>query len=116
MADKTGFLKMTILNASETLSALKFRGWLRGEAEDIQANTHENDLIIIRFYMPDNLRLLMPQRKIDDILQGITNKFYNIQTIELIAVRNSLNEMEMAAATEVGKEDLAEMAKEISEI
>lgn len=116
MADKSGLLKMSILNADDKLSPLKFRGWLRGEAEDIQSHAHEFDLIIIRLFMPEKLMLLLTQRKLDDILQGITNKLKNIYRIELVAVTKSLSAQEMTEAAEEAKVNLAEMAKELAEI
>lgn len=110
-----GRLKMSILNTDDALSPLKFRGWLRGEAEDIQAGAVEHDLIIIRLFMPEKLRFLLTQKKLDNILQGITDKLPNIYRIELIRVQKSLDHQEMAEAAELAKSDLNEIAKELSE-
>lgn len=110
-----GRLKMSILNTDDNLSPLKFRGWLRGEAEDIQASAVEFDLIIIRLFMPEKLRLLLTQKKLDSILQGITDKLPNIYRIELIRVQKSLDHQEMSEAAELAKSDLNEIAKELSE-
>ena len=110
-----GRLKMSILNTDDALSPLKFRGWLRGEAEDIQAGAVEHDLIIIRLFMPEKLRLLLTQKKLDSILQGITDKLPNIYRIELIRVQKSLDHQEMAEAAELAKSDLNEIAKELND-
>jgi hypothetical protein len=110
-----GRLKMSILNTDDALSPLKFRGWLRGEAEDIQAGAVEHDLIIIRLFMPEKLRFLLTQKKLDNILQGITDKLPNIYRIELIRVQKSLDHQEMVEAAELAKSDLNEIAKELSE-
>jgi hypothetical protein len=110
-----GRLKMSILNTDDALSPLKFRGWLRGEAEDIQAGAVEHDLIIIRLFMPEKLRFLLTQKKLDSILQGITDKLPNIYRIELIRVQKSLDHQEMSEAAELAKSDLNDIAKELND-
>lgn len=76
---------MTILNVDEsTVSPLKFRGWLRNEAIDIQRSARgKDDIILIRLFMTDRLRFAITQPALDKMLKAVVDKHPNIYRIEL---------------------------------
>lgn len=111
-----GQLRISILNIPEELTPLKLRGWLRHEAQDIQAGCKENDLVIIRVFIPISLKLRITQRELDKIFQAIVEKMPNIQRIEYIETKNQLSNEELEVQAQDAKDDLAEMVKHLEEI
>jgi len=88
-------LRVSILNAPDWMSPLKFRGWLHSEVEDIQARTINNGVVIIRLHLPEKLRLQISQRDLDKILQKIVDKYPVIYRVELSSSDSSLSFAEM---------------------
>lgn len=106
----SGQLRISILNAPDDLTPLKLRGWLRSEAESIQGLVKgEHDMIVIRLFLPDRLRLATTQKQLDKLLQGIVDRFPNIYRVELRPVTTALTAGEMAQAAEEGQADLQAM-------
>lgn len=92
----SGQLRLSILNAPDDMTSLKLRGWLRGEAESIQGLAKsEHDMIVIRLFLPERLRLATTQKQLDKILQGIVDRFPNIYRVELRPVTKALTASEM---------------------
>jgi len=107
-----GQLRLSILNAPDDLTPLKLRGWLRGEAESIQGSAKgEQDMIVIRLFLPERLRLTSTQRQLDKVLQGIVDRFPNIYRVELRTVAKALTLGDMVEASKVGQADLKAMLK-----
>jgi len=106
----SGRLRLSILNAPDDMTPLKLRGWLRGEAASIQGLAKgEHDMIVIRLFLPERLRLATTQKQLDKILQGIVDRLPNIHRIELRPVSQALTAIEMSRAAEEAKTDLQEM-------
>lgn len=97
-------LRATILNPGLDISPLKFRGWLRAEAANIDMLTRQSgqphQVSIIWLYLPEQLRLLIGQGKLDKIIQGIVDKFETIYRIELRRTQSTLTADEMMQAQE----------------
>ncbi len=108
----SGQLRLSILNAPDDLTPLKLRGWLRCEAESIQGLAKgEHDMIVIRLFLPEQLRWTTTQKQLDKLLQGIVDRFPNIYRVELRPVTKALTSGEMAQAAEEGQADLQAMLK-----
>lgn len=113
----SGKIRMSILNTPDGLSPLKITGWLRQEAADIQSNAeNEDELIIIRLFIPQRLILAITEKKLDKVLQGIVDKFSNIQTVELRGVAKSLSFEEMMKEQEYAREDIRSFIDAANEI
>jgi len=61
----SGQLRITILNPTEDISALKLRGWLQSEAEQIDAMTGDDDFVIIRLFLMERVRYGLTQKKLE---------------------------------------------------
>lgn len=87
-------VRISILNPGLDVTPLKFRGWLRAEAADIDRKTQqaglEHGASIIRLFLPERLRLAIGQDKLDKILQDVVEKFATIYTIDLRSVEKPL--------------------------
>lgn len=111
-------LRISILSPGPDVTPLKFRGWLRGEAADIDLKTRNTGLAhqvsIIRLFMPNRLRLSIGQKKLDKILQDIVDRFETIYRIELEQVDAPLSMeelVEIEAETRATMEALREQEK-----
>ncbi len=111
-------LRISILSPGPYVTPLKFRGWLRGEAADIDLKTRNTGLAhqvsIIRLFMPNRLRLSIGQKKLDKILQDIVDRFETIYRIELEQVDAPLSMeeiVEIEAETRATMEALREQEK-----
>ncbi|MBX3685867.1 MAG: hypothetical protein KF909_07015 [Rhodocyclaceae bacterium] len=112
----SGQMRLSILNAPDDMTPLKLRGWLRGEAESIQGLAKgEHDMIVIRLFLSERLRLATTQKQLDKILQGIVDRFPNIYRVELRPVTKALTVGEMAQAAEEAQTDLQEMLEDMKQ-
>ena len=112
----SGQLRITILNPTEDISALKLRGWLQAEAEQIDAITGDDDFVIIRLFLMERVRYGFTQKKLDAILQGVTDKFPSIYRVELFLVKQPLTMEQMQEEAAQANADLDEMAKQSAAI
>ena len=110
----SGQFRITILNPTEEVSALKLRGWLQSEAEQIDAMTGDDDLVIIRLFLMERVRYGLTQKKLDTILQGITDKFPSIYRVELFLVKQPLTIVQMQEEAAQANAELEEMAARAS--
>lgn len=95
-------LRASILNPGPEISPLKFRAWFQGEAADIDRKTRESEhphqVSIIWLYLPEKLRLILGQAKLDKLFQGVVNKYETIYRVELRRTQNQLTAEEMMQA------------------
>jgi len=95
-------LRASILNPGPEISPLKFRAWFQGEAADIDLKTresgHPHQVSIIWLYLPEKLRLILGQAKLDKLFQGVVDKYETIYRVELRQTKNQLTIEEMMQA------------------
>ena len=88
-------IRISILNPGFDVTPLKFRGWLRAEAADIDRKTQQaglkHEASIIRLFLPERLRLAIGQDKLDKILQDVVEKFATIYSIDLRSAETPLS-------------------------
>lgn len=108
-------MRMSILNVDEsTVTPLKFRGWLRAEAIDIQRTARDkDDVIVIRLFMTNRLRLAITQTALDKMLKAVVDKHPNIYRVELQAGSAALSTLDVMEAAEAAKSDLNSAIKDM---
>lgn len=107
-------MRMSILNVTEDVTPLKFRGWLRNEAIDIQSTAKsETDIITIRLFMTERLRFALTQSNLDKLLKAVVDKHPNIYRVELHVGVNVLTTKQMTEAADEANADLRKMVDEI---
>lgn len=109
----TGQLRISILHPEASISPLKCREWLRNEAANIQSGAGENDIIIIRLFLPVRVLSSITQRKIDVLLSEIVNTHPNIHRVELRTVATALTLDQMSSAADEARHDIKAMLKEL---
>ncbi|MDQ9170377.1 hypothetical protein Q8A64_08125 [Oxalobacteraceae bacterium R-40] len=107
--------RRTVLNVPMTVTPLKFKIWLRNEAEQIQNACSESCFAIIKLFLPMRVRLAFQRKELDEFLQDIPNTFPNIHWVDVVQVENSLSEEEMAVIRELEQEKVEELSKSVSE-
>ncbi len=108
-------MRMSILNVDEsTVTPLKFRGWLRTEAINIQRTARDkDDIIVIRLFMTDRLRFAITQTALDKMLKAVVDKHPNIYRVELQTDSAALSTSEVMEAAEIAKSDLKSAVKDM---
>lgn len=101
--------RISLVSVPADVSPLKLRGFLRSEAEDIQSKATEHSLFIVRLFLPERLLFAVTQKKVDVLLQDITNKYESIQRVELVVVKQSLNAVQMMEEAKLANEDLKQL-------
>ena len=100
-------IRVSIINVPTELSPLKLRGFLRGQAQDIQALTkHREDITVIRVFVPSRIGAALGVKKLDGIFQKIVDSLANIARAELVETSQSLTPSEMIEESEMQKEVL----------
>ena len=106
----TVHIRFSILNPGAEVTALKFRGWLRREAADIdqqtQAARQDHQASVIRIYLTEKLRLAIGQRKLDTIFQDVVDRFDSIYRVEFRIVDAPLDTEQMMLAQNECKVDI----------
>lgn len=105
-------LKISLVNVPESITPLKLRGYLRGEAQDIQNKAKEHSFVIIRLFMPERMLFAYTQKKLDVLLEDIVNKVPCIHRVELVTVKNALDAAQMMEESKIAKEDLGLMIED----
>lgn len=106
-----GQFKISILNPSADISALKLRGWLYSKAEQINSTMTEHDYALIRLFIQSHIRFAFTQKKIDALMQGVTEKYEHIFQVELFVVDKPLTAEQIQKEYEIANNELSEMVK-----
>jgi hypothetical protein len=107
--------RRTVLNVPMAITPLKFKKWLKDEAEGIQSACTESSFAIIKLFLPLRIRLAFPRKELDEFLQDIPNTLPNIHWIDVVQVESSLSEDEMAVVRELEQEKIEELSRSVSE-
>jgi hypothetical protein len=102
-------IKVSLINVPDKLSPLKLRGFLRDQAQDIQARTEHQDIMVMRVFVPSRIVAALGVQKLDRIFQNIVDRYANIQRVELLEGRRSLTAGEMLEEGEATEEELREV-------
>lgn len=95
----SGQIHIVILNPGVEITPLRLRGWLHKEAAAIDKRANPGDGAILRLFLTKKLRYGLPAKKLDAILQALTEKYPVILRIETQLVEAPLTEDEMAEQT-----------------
>lgn len=107
-----GKFKISILNPPTEISALKLRGWFYTQAEQINNTmTGEYDYAFIRLFIQSRVRFAFTQKKIDALMQGVTEKYENIFQVELFVVDKPLDVNQIQEEYARANIELSEMVK-----
>lgn len=108
-------LRICLLNPTEDITALKLRGWLQAEAAKIDDQDSKDDHILLRLFLAKRVRYGFTPQKLDALLQGIVDKYPNIESIQLVEVEHPLTLDQMREEAEIAQEELNEMGSSLDD-
>lgn len=112
-------VRVAILSPGAEVTALKFRGWLRAEAADIDRKTREGGegrcASIIQLHVLERVRAAMGPARLDKLLRDMVNKFDTIIRIELHTVSAPLTLPQLLQARDEAARELDVAFQAVSE-
>ena len=103
-------INIAVLHPPASISALKLRSWLHYEAGELQQIYGPNSFNIIRLYLTKRMKFSFPQKKLDALLQSVTDKQKTIFRIDLVTVDVQLDQAGLGEAIEKAQADREKMA------
>ena len=107
--------RTTVLNVPHSVTPLKFLGWLKQEADAVQANCTDSSFAIIKLFLPMRIRLAFIRKELDSFLQSIPDTHPNIHWIDVVQVENSLNDNEMEIIREEENKGITKLTQSVEE-
>ena len=101
----SGQIHIAILNPGVEITPLRLRGWLQKEAAVINNRANPGDGAILRLFLTRKLRYGLPGKKLDAILQALTEKYPAVLRIEVQLIEAPLTADEMAEQTRIANAD-----------
>lgn len=98
--------RVSILNPPASVTALKFKSWLRRELQDISQTAGSNQFLLVRLYVPKSIYWVVGEKEVDRILRKTLNEGSAIQDIELRLTDQPLTLEEMDVAIREAQAEL----------
>lgn len=111
----SGHIRIAILNPGVEITPLRLRGWLQKEAAAINGRSGTDDGAILRLFLTKKLRYGLPGKKLDAILQALTEKYPAILRIEVRLIEAPLTVDEMEEQTRLANADLQKFMQRAQE-
>jgi hypothetical protein len=111
----SGQIHIAILNPGVEITPLRLRGWLQKEAAVINNRCGPGGGAILRLFLTNKLRYGLPGKKLDAILQALTEKYPAILRIEVQLIEVPLTADEMAEQTRIANTDLEKFTQRAEE-
>jgi hypothetical protein len=104
---------VSVLTVPDFVTADKFPAWLQHEASSIQDFSPKNGLTIIRLFLANRIKADIPRKKLDTLLQSITNKYPAIFRVEMVVIEEALDIDEIRLIASDAENELAELLKSV---
>jgi hypothetical protein len=108
-------LRISVISVPGSLSALKLRGWLQQQAQEIQDASGEQAYVQIKLFLTKRQRFSLPPDKFDKMLNSIVDGFSAIHSIELVIGEQELTSGQMLAEAAKANVELNEMVELLDE-
>ncbi|MBU3697168.1 hypothetical protein [Dechloromonas sp.] len=109
-----GQFRSVVLQVPAEISPLKFRGHLRREIQAVQADVQSaEEIVVVRLFVLEKVLFGLGQKKVDSILNGVVEKYPNIQRIELEGLVRPLTADEMQEAADEAQATLAALSAQV---
>lgn len=115
MDDLNAQFHVAVLTVPDIVTPEQFPSWFRREALAIQESCAGNSFAIVRLFLPSRVRATYSAKKLDALMQSITEKYKNIHLVELIIVDEALNNDEMKIIQSDAEQELANLLESIAQ-
>lgn len=109
-------LKITLLNVPNDVSALKLRGYVRNEIQDIQNKASKTSFVIVRVFLSRRTVFAFGEKKLDMFLGSMVEKYSHIHRVELVVVESSLDIVQLQNESALAQKDMADMIEDLKQI
>ncbi|MFJ7565639.1 hypothetical protein ACIQW9_01600 [Herminiimonas sp. NPDC097707] len=106
---------VSVLTVPSFVSADQFPEWLRREALAIQELSEDNSLTILRLFLAARIKEAWGRKKLDVLLQAITNKYPHIFRVEMVVIDNQLNIDEKELIQSEAEKELAQILETVKQ-
>jgi hypothetical protein len=100
---------VSVLTVPDFVKPEDFPAWLRHEASAIQDLSQRNSLTIVRLFLDSRIKAAIPRKKLDALLQTVTNSYPAIFRMEMVVVDEALDHDEIELIESDAEQELAEI-------
>jgi hypothetical protein len=104
---------VSVLTVPDSIAPTQFSGWLHREALAIQELAADNSLTIVRLFLATRIKEAWTRKKLDILLQGVTDKYPHIFRVEMVVVDDALNIDEIELIQSEAEKELAELLESV---
>lgn len=106
---------VSVLTVPSFVSADLFPEWLHREALAIQELSEDNSLTILRLFLAARIKEAWGRKKLDALLQAITDKYPHIFRVEMVVIDNQLNVDEKELIQSEAEQELAQILEAVKQ-
>ncbi|HWU98023.1 MAG TPA: hypothetical protein VN114_05890 [Oxalicibacterium sp.] len=100
---------VSVLTVPDFVTPEDFPAWLRHEASAIQDLSRKNSLTIVRLFLASRIKAAIPRKKLDALLQTVTNSYPAIFRMEMVVIDEALDHDEIELIESDAEQELAEI-------
>ena len=107
---------VSVLTVPSFVTADQFPEWLHREALAIQELSEDNSLTIVRLFLAARIKEALGRKKLDVLLQAITDKYPHIFRVEMVVIDNQLNIDEKELIQSDAENELAQILETVKQL
>lgn len=104
---------VTVLTVPDFITPEDFPGWLQHEARALQDMAADNSLIIMRLFLAKRIKDVLTRKRLDILLQEITDKYPHIFRAEMVVIEDDLDIDEIEWIQSDAEKELAELLETV---
>lgn len=107
---------VSVLTVPSFITAEQFPEWLHREALAIQELSENNSLTIVRLFLAARIKEALGRKKLDVLLQAVTDKYPHIFRVEMVVIDNQLNIDEKELIQSDAESELAQILETVKQL
>ena len=106
---------VSVLTVPSFVTADQFPEWLHREALAIQELSDDDSLTILRLFLAARIKEAWGRKKLDIMLQEVTDKYPHIFRVEMVVIDNRLDIDEMELIQSEAEHELAQILESVKQ-
>ena len=107
---------VSVLTVPSFVTTEQFADWLHREALAIQELSEDNSLTIVRLFLAARIKEALGRKKLDVLLQAVTDKYPHIFRVEMVVIDNQLNIDEKELIQSDAENELAQILETVKQL
>lgn len=116
MEDLNVQFRVAVLTVPDVVAPEQFPSWLRREALEIQESCAANSFVTMSLFLPTLIRAGITVKKLDALMQTITDRYKNIYRVDLVVVEDPPNAEEIEFIQSDAEKDFANLLNSVAQI